>query len=303
MKYLYEDKHYDYMWKCHTEGMTAGEVLKSWPFTDMIPTRSSMSKRYQNMIFHGVEKAKAGLCRNAGKSWTEQEKDDLILAWNLTDGNEPEMIKLFNDSGYERTPNAIISMLATLKANGRAGVPLQRGQDYTQYFYEAGFRIIGEPFGYAKQWFDVECLAFNHRTKKQVRYSAEMQKSNGCAECVKAGSKPLYMLQRSNEGLLSCTLYLIHFLTDGIAKIGITTNNLSKRGVGWPDFDIVKEVKTTLFHARRIESMALSNYDRTYYERIAGNGATECFEDCHLPDLIDMIDKEENLLLHEKNNT
>ena len=49
--------------------------------------------------------------------------------------------------------------------------------------------------------------------------------------------------------------------------------------------------------------MALSNYDRTYYERIAGNGATECFEDCHLPDLIDMIDKEENLLLHEKNNT
>ena len=304
-KYNYTDHHYDWMWECHEKGMTYGEVLKNWPFEDMIPSRDSIRRRYPNMQHFGLEAAKNNLRKLSNKRWTEEERKELALAYHLCEGSMEEIVKLCKEIEVERSPNAIIDEIQLMQAEDKLprfesnNSAQSRNKDWTEDFLKCGLKIIGNSFGGAYKTYEVECLAFGHKSKKKAK---ETYRDEGCGFCSAAGKVSLETLRNTPEGKSPCVVYFVEF-EDGVVKVGHSVYGAVTRGKGWPPFKILKEIHTTTFHARRIETTAHHDFERIeLYKPTAGNGGKECFQPIYKQSILKYLEEEERNLPEDAKN-
>jgi len=85
-------------------------------------------------------------------------------------------------------------------------------------------------------------------------------------------------------------VYLIWFIEDDIFKVGITQKTLQERGRGWPEYYVVDCISTSAQAALSLEKRVLEKFYSTkiYYDKIEGNGATECFTYNDIPSLVSL---------------
>ena len=299
VKFNYKQHHFEYLLSCNTPT----QALNSWPFKDMVPTLSSVTKRLSSVKTYGVERCLKGGYGGftSGTKWTEDEEECLALSYNICEGSQSECINLFREIFPERSWKAVMVRLTVLQANGKIvtkGNSAYNPVDYYEKLLSRGLRAIGSSVGHAKTYFEVECIEYGHKSK--VRADG----SSGCSICVAAGSLPLSQLKNSKEGQTPCIVYFVQF-EDGTLKTGHTKRGTQIRGNEWPPFEIIKEIETTYYHARRIETETQNQCDRIpQYLPIQGNGGTECFEEKHYKRILEILNKEEkDLLEHEKNSS
>lgn len=301
VKYNYERKHFEFLEQCSTKGYTVGQILKEWNFEEFEPTHRSVSCRLRSVQLYGIDKClnTKGNFTKKRKTWTEEESKHLILANELCNGSEHEAVSLFIDIFPDRTYNATRVRMATMTARGELQRKNKRKtveKDQTNRLLKVGLKIIGNPVVKELAYVDVECVAFGHKNRVRID-------SSGCKTCHQAGQLTLSRLKNSPLGQVPAVVYLVQF-EDGILKTGHTEDGTIQRGKYWPTFKILKEINTTKFHARRIETETQNQVKRLrMYEPLQGNGGTECFKEKYLEKLLDILSREENSLLHEKNNT
>lgn len=301
VKYNYERKHFEFLEKCSNKGYTVGQILKEWNFDEFEPTYRSVSCRLRSVQLYGIDRClnTKGNFTKKKKAWTEEEEKHLILANELCNSIEHDAVSLFIDVFPERTYNAARVRMAAMTATGqlqRKSPKAVSGKDQTDRLLKVGLKIIGDPVVKELGYVEVECVAFGHRNRVRVD-------STGCKTCHQVGQLPLSQLKNHELGQVPALVYLVQF-EDGILKTGHTEDGTIQRGKKWPPFKILKEINTTKFHARRIETETQNQVKRLpMYEPLQGNGGTECFEEKYLEKLLDILSKEENSLLHEKNNT
>lgn len=309
--YKYEKHHLEYMQKCQTQGMGAREILNNWPFDDMKkldeivgkPTMSSLVRKIRSLKSYGLESVLSGVNgRGSRKKWTEQEIEDLILAFELCNYAHNDSCTLYvGDNEFtERTKHAVAMKVQNLSANGKMILPkMGKPKDYTDIFRSKGLNIIGNPKGHLKTRFTAECIAFGH--KSEIRADIV----SGCRHCANAGyDLTLEELAVDPRGRTPAICYFIQF-EDGTLKTGHTTEeDVELRGKGWPPYKVIKQIRTTLYEAIRIEKYSQHKIQTIeLYEPLQGNGGTECFEERHYEELLHLLSKEEDLLLHGKNSS
>ena len=302
-KILYDFKKHHYEYLLTQNSPT--EALNNWPFDDMFPTWSSIRRRLDSVKAYGVEKClKVGGGNFTKRSaWTKEEEELLILAHELCEGREQETINLFREIFPERGAVSIEGYMAKLVANDRLKRvfntrPDYKPSDYYESLLSRGFMPLGNTIGYGKTVFEVECIAYGHKTT--VRAIG----NTGCNLCSQAGSMPLSQLKNHKLGQHPCIIYFVQF-EDGTLKTGHTKRGTQIRGSEWPPFKIIKEIETTYYHARRIETETQNQCDRIpQYLPLHKKGGTECFEEKHYERILEILNKEEkDLLEHEKNSS
>tara|TARA_B100000963_G_scaffold188318_1_gene163868 strand:+ start:2337 stop:3242 length:906 start_codon:yes stop_codon:yes gene_type:complete len=299
VKFDYKKHHFEYLLSCNT----ASEAYNKWPFTDLAPTLSSVTKRLSSVKTYGVERCLEGGYGGftRGGKWTEDEEECLALAYSLCEGSEELSINLFRKIFPERSWKAVMIRLTVLQANGkitRGGNSAYNPVDYFEKLLSRGFMPVNGSVGHGKTYFEVECLEYGHKSK--VRADA----NTGCRMCTQAGCMPLSQLKNHKLGKHPCIVYFIQF-EDGVLKTGHTKRGIDRRSVKWPPFEIIKEIETTYYHARRIETETQNQCDRIpQYLPLQENGGTECFEEKHYKRILEILNKEEkDLLEHEKNSS
>ena len=299
VKFNYKRHHFEYLLTCNT----STEALKNWPFDDMIPSKRSVDRRLFSVKTYGIDKCLKGGNYSKGRKWTEEEEELLALAYDLCNGSEGETVKLFMDIFPDRTALAIESWLSVMQANFKLKRKITKANtsdpvDYYEALLSRGFMPVKDSIGFGHTLFEVECIEYGH--KSIVRACS----SSRCNLCTQAGSLPLSQLKNHKLGKHPCIIYFVQF-EDGTLKTGHTKNETRLRGRDWPPFKIIKEIETTYYHARRIETETQNQCDRIpEYLPLQGNGGTECFEEKHYKRILEILNKEEkDLLEHEKNSS
>ena len=300
MKFEYQKHHWEFMEKYNTPA----EVINNWPFDDMIPSYRSVYRRLKTLKKYGIEKClerPSGMMEKSSK-WTKDEEKCLALAYELSQNSEDEAYKLFKDIYPKRTRQSINTRLSILAANGKIERTYHNTKsdlvDYYEFFLQKGFIPVNNSTGYSHTYFDLECIEYGHKSR------AKVSALSGCNVCAQAGSMPLSQLKNHELGQHPCIIYFVQF-EDGTLKTGHTKNETQLRGRDWPPFKIIKEIETTYYHARRIETETQNQCDRMpEYLPLQGNGGTECFEEKHYERILQILNKEEkDLLEHEKNSS
>lgn len=299
VKFNYKRHHFEYLLKCNN----STEALKNWPFDDMVPSKRSVDRRLFSVKTYGIDKCLKGGNYSKGRKWTEEEEELLVLAYDLCEGSEGETVKLFMDIFPDRTALAVESWLSVMQANFKLKRKITKANtsdpvDYYEALLSRGFMPVKDSIGFGHTLFEVECIEYGH--KSIVRACS----SSRCNLCTQAGSLPLSQLKNHKLGKHPCIIYFVQF-EDGTLKTGHTKNETQLRGRDWPPFKIVKEIETTYYHARRIETETQNQCDRIpEYLPLQGNGGTECFEEKHYERILEILNKEEkDLLEHEKNSS
>lgn len=85
-------------------------------------------------------------------------------------------------------------------------------------------------------------------------------------------------------------VYLIWFIEDDIFKVGVTQKTVQERGSKWPEYYVVDCISTSAQAALSLEKRVLEKFYSTkiYYDKIKGNGATECFKYNDIPSLVSL---------------
>ena len=293
VKYKYKRHHFEFMEKCFSKDINSpAKILKEWPFIDMVPTYSSLKRRTASLKEYGIEVCveKSDKGWGSGKIWTEEEEEDLALAFELCKGSQNDAVNLFVDcSDGERNVNGAMVRIQHLADNGQ--ITLNNGmgkkKDYREDFLVKGLSIVGDYMGNAKTYFEAECLAFGHRVK--VRGDMPF----ACKMCSTAGDMSLTELKNHPFGQQPAYVYGVHF-KDLVGKTGhCGIKGVKQRGKRYPDYKIDREVLTTLYHARRIEGETQSQANTLpMYEPLRGNGGTECFEEKEFYKALKVMDRE-----------
>ena len=85
-------------------------------------------------------------------------------------------------------------------------------------------------------------------------------------------------------------VYLVWFVEDDVFKVGVTQKSLQERGKRWPEYYVVDCISTSAAAALSLEKKVLEKFYNTkfYYDKIEGNGATECFKYNDIPSLVSL---------------
>ena len=118
VKFNYKRHHFEYLLSQPADAKPT-EILRNWPFDDMIPTIRSIDRRLFSVKTHGIDKCLKGGNYSKRRKWTEEEEELLALAYDLCDGSERETINLFREIFPDRTAHAVDSWLSVMQANSK----------------------------------------------------------------------------------------------------------------------------------------------------------------------------------------
>ena len=297
----YSLEEYKFIEKCIEEGKEKLQVQREWPW-DNPPGYGSIKRAYTTVRGMGAEDA--FYHKPVRKAWTEQEDKQLIELYYELDGGSVECQYQYYKRYGVRTPGAVNNRLEYLLASDKMENLNPNKNNYASVDYHAkakenNITILSEARVGSHSKVLVRFEECGHTVESRL-YGIEKAKCPVCNSKTNLFNRESLSKElRESPAIVYCVKFEDAF------KVGITGRTTKERGAGFPKFDILKEIHTTLYEALRIEETAHDCAPRLpMYEPLLKNGGTECFELQYLTEVLYLLDNEEiNLPNHKKNNT